>query len=212
MASRYDENTKVRAVRLVREHAGDYQTEWAALKAISARLGMSAETLRKWVRQAEVDAGEAVRHAAAFRARQGHPFDDAIHHSDAGSQYTAIHFTETLMLAGLKPSVGSVGDALDNALCETTIGLYKTECIRDGSPFRTGPIRTLADLEDITTAWVHWLTSAGSCTASTGDRPPKPTPITTLTSSSDSSTPITHSEVWFKPRTLHQPSRPRARC
>jgi transposase len=59
MASRYDENTKARAVRLVREHAGDYETEWAAMKAISARLGMRAETLRKWVRQAEVDAGEA---------------------------------------------------------------------------------------------------------------------------------------------------------
>ena len=59
MASRYDENTKARAVRLVREHAGDYETEWAAMKAISARLGMSAETLRKWVRQAEIDAGEA---------------------------------------------------------------------------------------------------------------------------------------------------------
>jgi transposase len=59
MASRYDENTKAWAVRLVREHAGDYETEWAAMKAISARLGMSAETLRKWVRQAEVDAGEA---------------------------------------------------------------------------------------------------------------------------------------------------------
>jgi len=59
MVSRYDENTKARAVRLVREHAGDYATVWAAMKAISARLGMSAETLRKWVRQAEVDAGEA---------------------------------------------------------------------------------------------------------------------------------------------------------
>jgi putative transposase len=44
----------------------------------------------------------------------------------------------------------------DNALCETTIGLYKTECIREGSPFRAGPIRTLDDLEDITSAWVSW--------------------------------------------------------
>jgi putative transposase len=100
----------------------------------------------------------AIRQAAAYRARQGHPLTgDTIHHSDyAGSQYTAIHFTDTLMLAGLIPSVGTVGDALDNALAETTIGLYKTECVREGSPFRTGPIRTLADLEDITCAWVHW--------------------------------------------------------
>jgi putative transposase len=98
----------------------------------------------------------ALRHAATFRARQGHPFDDAIHHSDAGSQYTAIHYGETLMLEGLRPSVGTVGDALDNALCETTIGLYKTECVREGSPFRAGPIRTLADLENITSTWVSW--------------------------------------------------------
>ena len=82
----------------------------------------------------------ALRHAAAFRTRQGHPFDDTIHHSDAGSQYTAIHFGESLMLAGLKPSIGTVGDALDNALAETTIGLYKTECVREGSPFRSGLI------------------------------------------------------------------------
>jgi len=72
------------------------------------------------------------------------------------SQYTATHFTETLMLSGLIPSIGTVGDALDNALAETTIGLYKTECLREGSPFRTGPLRTLADLEEITSAWVHW--------------------------------------------------------
>jgi putative transposase len=77
----------------------------------------------------------AIRAAAARRAREGHPLSgDTIHHSDAGSQYTAIHFTETLMLAGLTPSVGTVGDALDNAVAETTIGLYKTECVRDGSP------------------------------------------------------------------------------
>ncbi len=59
MAIRYDENTKARAVRLVREHRGDYDSEWAAMKAIAGRLGMNAETLRKWVRQAEIDAGEA---------------------------------------------------------------------------------------------------------------------------------------------------------
>jgi hypothetical protein len=57
------------------------------------------------------------------------------------------------MLTRLVPSVGTVGDANDNALCENTIGLYKTECVRDGSPFRNGPIRTLADLEDLTSAY-----------------------------------------------------------
>ena len=60
MSIRYDENTKARAVRLVREHRDDYESEWAAMKAISGRLGMNPETLRKWVRQAEIDAGEAL--------------------------------------------------------------------------------------------------------------------------------------------------------
>jgi len=55
----YDRDTRAKAVRLVRDHVGDYATEWAAIKAVSGRLGMSAETLRKWLRQSDVDAGEA---------------------------------------------------------------------------------------------------------------------------------------------------------
>lgn len=98
----------------------------------------------------------AVRQAAEYRARAGHPLQATVHHSDAGSQYTSVHFGQQLFLAGMVPSIGTVGDALDNALAETTIGLYKTEAIRDDSPFRTGPIRTLADLEELTSAWVHW--------------------------------------------------------
>jgi putative transposase len=113
----------------------------------------------------------ALRHAADYRIRQGHPFDDVIHHSDAGSQYTAIHYGETLMLEGLIPSVGTVGDALDNALCETTIGLYKTECVREGSPFRSGPIDTLAELENATSAWVAWY-NASRLMHRLGRRPP----------------------------------------
>lgn len=98
----------------------------------------------------------AIRQAAALRARQGHRIDGAIHHSDAGSQYTAIHFGETLSLSGLRPSIGSVGDAYDNALAETTIGLYKNECIRADSPFRRGPLRNLGDVELITADYVSW--------------------------------------------------------
>jgi putative transposase len=93
-----------------------------------------------WLNKKTAFVEAAIRQAAAFRARQGHPFTGKeIHHSDAG-EYTSIHFTDTLMLAGLQPSIGTVGDAYDNALVETTIGLYKTECIREGSPFRAGPL------------------------------------------------------------------------
>lgn len=99
----------------------------------------------------------AIRQAAGFRRIQGNPLPGStIHHSDAGSQYTAVHFGETLQLEGLVPSVGTVADALDNALAETTIGLYKTECIRSDSPFRTGPLTSLSDVENITSRWVSW--------------------------------------------------------
>ena len=102
------------------------------------------------------------------------------------------------MLAGLKPSVGTVGDALDNGLAETTIGRYKTECVRDGSPFRSGSLRTLVDLEHITSAWVS-TTRLGSCTALAAVHPPRSRLSTTLISRSGS-IPITHNEVCINPR------------
>jgi transposase InsO family protein len=92
-----------------------------------------------------------------LRARQGHPVaPGAIHHSDAGTQYTAIRFAGELAEAEFRPSIGTVGDAYDNALAETTIGLYKTECTRIGSPFNPGGFATLADIETATAEWVHW--------------------------------------------------------
>ena len=57
MRVKFDSETRAKAVRLVQEHKGDYESEYAAIKAVSGRLGMTAETLRKWVRQVEVDAG-----------------------------------------------------------------------------------------------------------------------------------------------------------
>ena len=59
MPSRFDKETRAKAVRLVTDHVADYESEWAAMKAVAARLGTSAETVRKWVRQAQVDAGAA---------------------------------------------------------------------------------------------------------------------------------------------------------
>lgn len=59
MPVKYSQDTRARAIRLVRGHAADYESEYAAITAVAGRLGMSAETLRKWIRQADVDAGKA---------------------------------------------------------------------------------------------------------------------------------------------------------
>lgn len=97
----------------------------------------------------------AIRHAAQLRFNEGNPLSgNTIHHSDAGSQYTSVRLGETLALSGLIPSIGSVGDC-DNALAETTIGLYKTEAVRADSPFRRGPLDRLGDVEMLTADWVH---------------------------------------------------------
>ena len=76
-----------------------------------------------------------------------------VFHSDAGSQYTSIAFTEALIEAGIAGSIGSVGDALDNALMESTIGLYKSELIEHD---RRRSWSGLAELERETASWVHW--------------------------------------------------------
>lgn len=77
--------------------------------------------------------------------------DGLVHHSDRGSQYTSIRYTERLDDAGIAPSVGSVGDSYDNAMAETTIGLYKTELI-----YRKGPWRTPDEVELATLEWIDW--------------------------------------------------------
>jgi putative transposase len=103
----------------------------------------------------------ALMQATQYRRMKGQQIAGyPVHHSDAGSQYTSIHFAETLLLEGFNASIGTVGDAYDNALAETTIGLYKTECIRDDSPFRCGPLETIADVEKITSEWVHWYNTS----------------------------------------------------
>jgi transposase InsO family protein len=89
--------------------------------------------------------------------RQGHPVQpkQLRAHSDAGSQYTSLVWTDKLALDGIAPSIGSVGDAYDNALMETINGLYKAECIRT-TVFHDGPYRTIAEVEFATAGWVDW--------------------------------------------------------
>ncbi len=75
-------------------------------------------------------------------------------HSDAGSQFTSIRYGERLAEIGAIPSSGSIGDSFDNALAETVNGYYKAELIY--GPARTGPWKTVEDVELATLGWVHW--------------------------------------------------------
>lgn len=102
-----------------------------------------------------------LRMALWQRDRDGHHVEpeQLICHSDAGSQYTSLVFTEHLLLEQISASIGTVGDAYDNALMEGTIGLYKTECI--ASPvFHDGPLKTITDVEFATSGWVSWFNHA----------------------------------------------------
>jgi transposase InsO family protein len=75
-----------------------------------------------------------------------------VHHSDRGSQYVSIRYTERLAEAGIEPSAGSRGDSYDNALAETINGLYKAELIH-----RRGPWKTREAVEIATLNWVAWF-------------------------------------------------------
>jgi transposase InsO family protein len=89
-----------------------------------------------------------------------------VHHSDAGSQYLSIRYTERLAEAGIEPSVGSVGDSYDNALAESVSGLFKAEVIR-----RRGPWKHLDDVEYATLEWVDWFNTT-RLFGPIGDLPP----------------------------------------
>ena len=84
--------------------------------------------------------------------RQSENTGELIHHSDRGSQYVSIRYSERLAEAGIEPSVGSKGDSYDNALAETINGLYKAELIHRRAPWKTRESVELATLQ-----WVHWF-------------------------------------------------------
>jgi putative transposase len=112
------------------------------------------------------------------------------------------------MLAGLTPSIRTIGDALDNALPETTIGLYKPECIRDDSPFRNGPLETLADANRSPQHGPTGTTPAGSYAALAGGHQPKPRPGTTITTVPATPARHTHNEACMKPGSPQSPLGP----
>ena len=108
---------------------------WRTMHSMPTDLPLDALEMALWVRDR---AGESVK--------------GVIQHSDAGSQYTAVRYTERLADVGAVASIGTVGDSYDNALAESVVGLYKTECVKIDGPFRTAD-----ELELATLSWVHWF-------------------------------------------------------
>ena len=136
-----------------------YVRAWTGFTYVAFVVDVFAQRIVAWNAAASKDTDlvmAPLRMAIWQRDRDGHPIvpGELIGHADAGSQYTSIRFTEHLALEGVRPSIGSVGDAYD---CEENgvVGLYKTECIRT-TVFHTGPYRTLADVEYATAGWVDW--------------------------------------------------------
>jgi putative transposase len=91
----------------------------------------------------------------ARRSRGARRLVGLVAHSDAGSQFTSVRFTERLDEIGARPSIGTVADSYDNALAETTNGLFKTECVY--GPDAPRPWDDVEELELATLAWVHWF-------------------------------------------------------
>ena len=137
-----------------------YVKTWAGFVYVAFILDCFAQRIVAWHASTSKQTDlvmTPLRMALWQRDREGHPAaaGELIHHSDAGSQYTSIRLTEHLELEGIRPSIGSVGDAYDNALMETINGLYKAECIRT-TVFHDGPYKTIADVEYATAGWVDW--------------------------------------------------------
>jgi putative transposase len=105
----------------------------------------------------------------ARRSRGNRRLVGLVTHSDAGSQFTSVRFTERLDEIGARPSIGTIADSYDNALAETTNGLYKAECVF--GPDAPRPWNDVDELELATLSWVHWFNAErlhGHC----GDVPP----------------------------------------
>jgi putative transposase len=119
-------------VALVIDAFSRFLVGWQVSRSLRTDLALDALEMAIWRRQAQLDG--------------------LVHHSDRGSQYLSIRYTERLAEAGAVTSVGSRGDSYDNALAETIIGLYKTELVR-----RRGPWRGLDEIEYATLEWVDWF-------------------------------------------------------
>ena len=147
-----------------------YVSTWSGFAYVAFVIDAYARRILGWrvaATMATTMVLDSIEQAIWTRTQEGVlEFNDVVHHSDRGSQYTSIRFTERLADAGIQPSVGAVGSSYDNALAESIIGLYKTELIHRGKPWKT-----VEDVEWATARWVDWFNNQrlyGHC----GDIPP----------------------------------------
>lgn len=130
-----------------------YVSTWQGFVYVAFVIDVFARRIVGW-RVSSTMRTDFVLEALEQALYERRPGGDAglIHHSDRGSQYVSIRYTERLAEAGIEPSVGSAGDAYDNAMAETINGLYKTEVINKRAPWKTKESVELATLE-----WVAWF-------------------------------------------------------
>ena len=129
-----------------------YVSSWQDMVYVAFVIDVFARRIVGWRVSTSMTTGfvlDALNQAICQRAPSA--ADNLIHHSDRGSQYLSIKYTERLGEAGIDPSVGSVGDSYDNALAESTIGLFKTEVIDF-----MGPWKSVGQIEWETLKWVNW--------------------------------------------------------
>jgi putative transposase len=129
-----------------------YVPTWAGMVYVALVIDVFSRKIVGWRAATSMTTNlvlDALEMAVALRDGN---VDGVIAHSDAGSQYTSITYTERLGEIGAAPSIGSVGDAYDNAMAESTIGLYKTELIN-----RKGPWRNVDHVEIETLFYVDWF-------------------------------------------------------
>jgi putative transposase len=128
---------------------------WKAARSMTTALVLDALNMAAWTR----------RHTS---------LDGLICHTDAGSQYTSVLYTDRIDEVGAAPSIGTVGDSFDNAMAESVMGIFKTELHRNPAALATngGSWRGLDDLEIATSAWVSWFNEE-RLHSELGDRTPE---------------------------------------
>jgi putative transposase len=143
-----------------------YVPTWSGVAYVCFIVDVFSRTIVGWTVASNMRTSMVLDALEMARFHRGTRLEGLICHSDAGSQFTSIRYTERLDEIGASPSIGTVADSYDNALAETVNGLYKTELIR-----QNGPWRTVDDVELATLAWVHWFNTT-RLHGTLGDIPP----------------------------------------